>query len=139
MDAIPRRWSGPVRPQAVRRPQNPGNARQRYEQYLARAGEAQPNKRRTVVVFSVFVACGRRLGGIWGVAWSRDEAPPVSLDDACPHLWPPRGNALRLENTGWWPDQKRGATRQDFYCGKPADAANAALSKIRRRVWVPVG
>jgi Domain of unknown function (DUF4167) len=41
MDAIPRRWSGPVRPQAVRRPQNPGNARQRYEQYLARAREAQ--------------------------------------------------------------------------------------------------
>ena len=41
MDAIPRRWSGPVRPQAVLRPQNPGNARQRYEQYLVRAREAQ--------------------------------------------------------------------------------------------------
>ena len=41
MDAIPRRWSGPARPQAARRPQNPGNARQRYEQYLARAREAQ--------------------------------------------------------------------------------------------------
>ena len=41
MDAIPRRWSGPARPQAVRRPQNPGNTRQRYEQYLVRAREAQ--------------------------------------------------------------------------------------------------
>ena len=41
MDAIPRRWSGPARLQAVRRPQNPGNARQRYERYLARAREAQ--------------------------------------------------------------------------------------------------
>ena len=41
MDAIPRRWSGPARPQAVRRPQNPRNAGQRYEQYLARAREAQ--------------------------------------------------------------------------------------------------
>ena len=40
MDVIPRRWSGPARPQAVR-PQNPGNARQRYEQYLVRAREAQ--------------------------------------------------------------------------------------------------
>ena len=41
MDAIPRRWSGPARPQAVRRPQNPRNPRQRYEQYLVRAREAQ--------------------------------------------------------------------------------------------------
>ncbi len=41
MDAIPRRWSGPARPQAVRRPRKPGNARQRYEQYLVRAREAQ--------------------------------------------------------------------------------------------------
>ena len=41
MDAIPRRWSGPARPQAVRRPQNLRNARQRYEQYLVRAREAQ--------------------------------------------------------------------------------------------------
>ena len=41
MDAILRRWSGPARPQAVRRPQNPGNARQRYERYLASAREAQ--------------------------------------------------------------------------------------------------
>ena len=41
MDAIPRRWSGSARPQAVRRPQNPGNAKHRYEQYLARAREAQ--------------------------------------------------------------------------------------------------
>jgi Domain of unknown function (DUF4167) len=30
-----------VRPQAVRRPQNPGNARQKHERYLARAGQAQ--------------------------------------------------------------------------------------------------
>jgi hypothetical protein len=47
MNAIPRRWNGPTRPQAVgrpqlvRRPQNPANPRQRYEQYLARAREAQ--------------------------------------------------------------------------------------------------
>ena len=41
MDAIPRRWSGPARPHAVRRAQYPGNARQRYEQYLVRAREAQ--------------------------------------------------------------------------------------------------
>jgi uncharacterized protein DUF4167 len=30
-----------VRPQAVRRPQNAGNARQHYERYLVRAREAQ--------------------------------------------------------------------------------------------------
>jgi len=41
MNAIPRWRSGPVRPQAMRRPQNVGNARQRYEQYLMRAREAQ--------------------------------------------------------------------------------------------------
>jgi hypothetical protein len=47
MNVIPRRWNGPARPQAVRRPQlvrrpqDPANARQRYEQYLARAREAQ--------------------------------------------------------------------------------------------------
>ena len=39
MDAIPRRWRGAAA--SVRRPQNPGNARQRYEQYLVRAHEAQ--------------------------------------------------------------------------------------------------
>ena len=38
---IPQRWSGPARPQAVRRPQNAGNARQNYERYLVRAREAQ--------------------------------------------------------------------------------------------------
>ena len=41
MNAIPRRRSGPARPQAVRRPQNAGNARQNYERYLVRAREAQ--------------------------------------------------------------------------------------------------
>jgi hypothetical protein len=30
-----------MRSQALRRPQQPGNARQRYEQYLARARESQ--------------------------------------------------------------------------------------------------
>ena len=41
MNAIPQRRSGPVRPQAMRRPQNAGNTRQRYERYLVRAREAQ--------------------------------------------------------------------------------------------------
>ena len=41
MNAIPRRWSGSARPQAVRRPQNAGNAKQNYERYRARAREAQ--------------------------------------------------------------------------------------------------
>jgi hypothetical protein len=41
MNAIPQRRSGPTRPQALRRPQNAGNARERYERYLARAREAQ--------------------------------------------------------------------------------------------------
>ena len=41
MNQIPQRRSGPVRPQAQRRPLNPGNARQRYEQNLVRAREAQ--------------------------------------------------------------------------------------------------
>ena len=41
MNQIPQRWSGHVRRQAQRRPLNPSNARQRYEQYLVRAREAQ--------------------------------------------------------------------------------------------------
>ena len=41
MNANPQRRSGPMRSQALRRAQQPGNARQRYEQYLARARESQ--------------------------------------------------------------------------------------------------
>jgi hypothetical protein len=41
MNAIPQRRSDPARPQALRRPQNAGNARQNYERYLARARQAQ--------------------------------------------------------------------------------------------------
>jgi hypothetical protein len=41
MNEIPRRRSGPARPQGQRRPEHAGNARQRYERYLARAREAQ--------------------------------------------------------------------------------------------------
>ena len=41
MNAIPRRWSGPARPQSVRRPHSAGNPRQNYERYLVRAREAQ--------------------------------------------------------------------------------------------------
>jgi Domain of unknown function (DUF4167) len=41
MNAIPRRWSGPARPQSVRRPHSAGNPRQNYERYLARGREAQ--------------------------------------------------------------------------------------------------
>jgi hypothetical protein len=41
MNVIPQRRSGPTRPQAVRRPQSAGNARQHYERYLVRAREAQ--------------------------------------------------------------------------------------------------
>jgi hypothetical protein len=41
MNAISQRRSVPLRPQALRRPQNAGNARQNYERYIVRAREAQ--------------------------------------------------------------------------------------------------
>ena len=117
MDAIPRRWSGPARPQAVRRPQNPGNARQRYEQYLVRAREAQPNKRpnsRRILGFSLPADDG--WAGYGRGVVKRRGAASVELTTPVPHLWPPHdeGNALRLESTGWWPDQKRGGDAPRF-------------------------
>ena len=124
-------------------PRPPGRASRAPKLWGAGAPESLPNKRpnsRRILGFSLPADERTGLGPVssWARsgAWCGKEkkAPPGRLDDARPApltttrrgQHPPAGDYRDGRQT-----KTVGPTRRDFYCGKPADAANAALSKIR--------